>query len=263
MAFIEVNGAALRYDLTGSSDKTLVLVHEMGGTLESWDDVLPMLNAERRVLRYDTRGAGLSEKLRGTANIDQMADDIAALLEALSIKSKVAIAGIAVGAAIAIHFAARHASRTAALIPMGPATGISPERQAATRALADKMEQEGVRAGIDAGLVNSYPETMRKDVTRFQRVRTQRLGNDPASQAAIYRMLCDMDLTADYPQITCPTLFLAGRHDGLRPPPTVEPLTKLVRGARFEALETAHFMSQQTPELVADRLSRFLVEAGS
>ena len=75
-------------------------------------------------------------------------------------------------------------------------------------------------------------------------------------------MLVAMDLTADYAKITCPTLFLAGKHDGLRPPPTVEPLSKLVKGARFEALETAHFMSQQTPELVADRMTRFLSEHG-
>lgn len=262
MAFIEVNGAALRYELTGAGDKTLVLVHEMGGTLESWDDVLPALSKGRRVLRYDTRGAGLSEKIRGAGDIDQFADDVVGLLDALGIRGKVAIAGIAVGGAVAIHFAARHAARCAALIPMGPATGIPPERQEATRAIADRMETEGMRAGMEAGLANSYPPIMRTDMSRFHRVRCQRLGNDPASQAAIYRMLCNMDLSGDYAKITCPTLFLSGKHDGLRPPPTVEPLSKLVNGARFEALETAHFMSQQTPELVADVMNRFLAQAG-
>ena len=61
MNFIEVNGTALRYELSGAGAITLVLIHEMGGTLESWDFVLPMLSPKRRVLRYDTRGAGLSE----------------------------------------------------------------------------------------------------------------------------------------------------------------------------------------------------------
>ena len=116
MPFIEVNGAALRYDLTGAGPTTLVLVHEMGGTLDSWDWVLPVLSRGRRVLRYDTRGAGLSEKIRGAADIDVLADDSAALLDALDIRAKVAIAGVAVGGAIALHFAARHAARTAALI---------------------------------------------------------------------------------------------------------------------------------------------------
>ncbi len=262
MPFIEVNGAALRYDVTGSGTKTLVLVHEMGGTMESWDDVLPALSQGRRVVRFDTRGAGLSEKIRGTADIDTMADDIAALLDALGITEKVAIAGIAVGAAIAIHFAARHANRTAALIPMGPAAGVVPEKKAATMAGADNMEKNGIRAGIEAVLALSYPDLLRGDKARFQRVRAQRLGNDPGSQAAIARMLATMDLSADYPRITCPTLFLAGKHDGLRPPAVVEPLVGLIKGARFEALETAHFMSQQTPDLVIDRMTRFLAEVG-
>ena len=39
MDWIEVNGTALRYELTGSAGRTIVLVHEMGGTLESWDGV--------------------------------------------------------------------------------------------------------------------------------------------------------------------------------------------------------------------------------
>lgn len=262
MPFVEVNGASLRYDLTGAGSNTLVLVHEMGGTLESWDDVLPALGRSRRVLRYDTRGAGLSEKIRGTADIDVMADDVAALLDAVGITGKIAIAGIAVGGAIAIHFAARHADRTAALIPMGPATGIPTERRAAIAAAADAMEANGIRAGMIAALANSYPEIMRGDKARFERVRNQRMGNDPGSQAAIYRMLNRMDLTSDYAKITCPTLFLSGVHDGLRPPPTVEPLAKLVKGARFQALETAHFMSQQTPDLVSDAMNRFLSEAG-
>lgn len=262
MPFIEINGAALRYDLAGPGPATLVLVHEMGGTLESWDDVLPALSRDRRVLRYDTRGAGLSEKLRGTGNIDQQADDIAGLLDALAIKGRVAIAGIAVGGAIAIHFAARHGARTAALIPMSPAVGVPPDRRAAIAAAADAMERNGIRPTIDTVLQASYPPLLRGDKARYERVRAQRLGNDPASNAAIYRMLNGMDLSADYARIACPTLIIAGRHDGLRPPALVEPLAKLIRGARVEVLETAHFMSQQTPDLVSAAMLRFLVEAG-
>ena len=58
MQWLELADTALRYDVSGSGPTTLVLVHEMGGTLDSWDHVMPMLNQSRRVLRYDTRGAG-------------------------------------------------------------------------------------------------------------------------------------------------------------------------------------------------------------
>src|ERR1700722_12717872 len=129
MNWIEVNGTSLRYELSGSGKTTLVLVHEMGGTLDSWDQVLPALNNTRRVLRYDTRGAGISEKIGGKVTFDDMADDIATLLDALAITGKVALAGTAVGAAIAIHFAARHATRAGALVVTSPATGVPAERR--------------------------------------------------------------------------------------------------------------------------------------
>jgi 3-oxoadipate enol-lactonase len=260
MPWIEANGADLRYALAGNGPNTIVLVHEMGGTLESWSEVVPALARTYRVLSYDTRGAGLSEKVRPPLSIDTMADDLAGLLDALGIAGRVAVAGIAVGGAIAIRFAARHAARTAALIAMSPAVGIAPERRAATLAMVEEMERRGVRAGMDAALDLSYPPVMRTDLARFHTVRGQRLGNDPLSQGAVYRMLADLDLRADFAAIRCPTLILAGRHDGSRPPAVVEPVARAIAGARYAVLETAHFMSWQTPALVVDAVSGFVAE---
>jgi 3-oxoadipate enol-lactonase len=259
MPWIETNGAALRYDIAGTGPHTIVLVHEMGGTLESWTDVAPLLTTKGyRVLRYDMRGAGLSEKARAPLSIDTMADDAAGLIDALGIEGNVAIAGIAVGGAIAIRFAVRHAKRTAALVAMSPATGIAPERRAAALAAVDAIERDGMRPGIDASLGPTYPSELRTDADRFRTVRAQRLGNDPASYAAIYRMLAGLDMSADLARITCPTLVLAGRLDGLRPPALVETVARAIPGARFEVLETAHFMAWQTPRAVADALTDFL-----
>jgi pimeloyl-ACP methyl ester carboxylesterase len=126
MDFIEVNGTALRYGMSGAGAFTLVLIHEMGGTLESWDFVLPMLSAKRRVLRYDTRGAGLSEKVRGNLTIDTMVADLLALIDALGIAGKVGLAGAAVGGAVALHAAARFPQRIAALAVSSPAVGSPP-----------------------------------------------------------------------------------------------------------------------------------------
>src|SRR5215475_5499183 len=128
MHFVEVNGTALRYDVCGDGP-TLVLIHEMGGTLESWDLVVPLFSAKRCVLRYDTRGAGLSQKIRAPLSIDTMVNDLIALLDALGIAEKVALAGVAVGGAIAMHAAVRFPQRVAAVVASSPAVGIAPERR--------------------------------------------------------------------------------------------------------------------------------------
>ncbi len=75
MAWIEANGASLRYELSGEGSQTLVLVHKLGGMLESWDETMPALREKYRVLRYDQRGFGLSEKAQGTLSLDVMAGE--------------------------------------------------------------------------------------------------------------------------------------------------------------------------------------------
>lgn len=262
MDWIEVNGTSLRYELSGSGEKVLVLVHEMGGTLESWDQVLPMLSPGRRILRFDWRGAGMSEKLRAPPTFDLLADDIAALLDALGIAQTVVLVGCAVGAGIALAFALRHAARTAAVVAMAPATGVTPHRRAATLARAAAMEANGPRGQVEQSFAASYPPAVRHDAEQFRRFRARWLANDPESFAAINRMLADATLTEHLPQVACPVLLTAGTHDALRPPALIEPLARRMHNARFRALETGHFMAVQTPELVAEAIGEFLGALG-
>ena len=258
MQWIELADAALRYEVSGSGPETLVLVHEMGGTLDSWDHVLPALNATRRVLRYDTRGAGQSEKIAGTANIDAMADDVAGLLDATGISGRVAIAGCAVGGAIALNFAHRHAARTRALILMGPALSIPVERRETALARAADLEAGTMRDVVDASLASSYPPIVQHYAEHYRQFRARWLANEPRSYAAINRMLVGMDLNPLCATIACPTLVMAGRHDPLRSPAVVGPVARAIPGARFVEIESGHFMAVQTPDIVADTINQFL-----
>ena len=262
MNWIEVNGTSLRYDVAGSGPTTLVLIHEMGGTLDSWDQVLPGVSNGRRVLRYDTRGAGLSEKIKGAVTWDQMAGDLAALLDALGITGRVSLAGIAVGAAIAVHFAVRYPERAAALVLHGPAVGVGEDRRQATLDRAASVEASGMRGVVETSLAASYPPVVRHDPEVFAAFRARWLGNDPESFAAINRMLAAENIEVELVRIGCPALFTAGRHDGLRPPSVIEPMARQVRGAQFLELNSGHFASVQTPGLVAQAIHYFLHAAG-
>jgi len=258
MNWIEVNGTGLRYELSGSGPTTLVLIHEMGGTLDSWDQGLGALNNGRRVLRYDTRGAGLSEKINGAVTWNDMADDLKALLDALDIHGKVAIAGIAVGAAIGAHFAVRYPDRAAALVLHGPAPGVSADRRAQTLERAATVEAGGMRGVVETSLANSYPPVVRHNADVFQQFRARWLANDPQSFAAINRMLASEDISPELQKIDCPTLVTAGRHDSLRPPSVIEPMAKTIPGAAFLELNTGHFASIQTPGTMSQAIHYFL-----
>ncbi len=262
MNWIEVNGTSLRYELSGSGKTTLVLIHEMGGTLDSWDHVVPALNNTRRLLRYDTRGAGQSEKILGKVTFDDMADDLAALLDALQITGKVAVAGTAVGAAIAIHFAVRHAARAGALVVTSPATGVAADRRQATLDRASAAETQGMRALAEQSLANSYPPVVRHNAEEFRKFRARWIANDQESFAAINRMLADSKVTEELPRVACPTLVISCTHDGLRPPSAVEPMAKQIPGAEYLEINSGHFAAIQTPGLVSQAFHGFLMSQG-
>ena len=123
--WIEVNGVQLRYDYLPGPSLALVLVHEMGGMLESWDDIIPILSGKVTLLRYDQRGAGLSEKPRTPFAIEDAADDLAMLAETLLPDVRTVVVGAAVGGAIAATFAVRHPDKIKALILLAPATELA------------------------------------------------------------------------------------------------------------------------------------------
>jgi 3-oxoadipate enol-lactonase len=258
MDFIDANGAGLRCELSGEGDRTLVLVHEMGGSLESWDEVAPRFANSRRVLRYDTRGAGMSQKVRGELTLDTMADDIAALLDHFGIAGKVALAGVAVGGAIALHFAARYSERTSAVAVGSPATGIAAERRAAALERLARIEAAGMTVAVEDSMLNGYAPELRGDIKRFERFRNRWLGNDPSSYATIWRMLAAADMQDELARLACPVLVIGGSLDRVRPPALAQGVAKAIPGARYVEIRTGHYMSVQTPDLLSDCIDAFL-----
>src|SRR4051812_11425611 len=108
MPRIALSSVTLNYDLDGGGPEWLVLLHEIGGTLESWRAVMPALTRRFRVLAYDQRGCGQSDRISGDFSLDIQIDDLRDLLVALGAPMPCHIAGVALGAAFAVRYAARY-----------------------------------------------------------------------------------------------------------------------------------------------------------
>lgn len=257
MPWIEANDASLRYALSGSGAEVLVLVHEAGGCLESYEEAAGALERAFRVLRYDQRGFGFSEKVRALAFPGVLAD-LAGLLDALAIAAPVHLAGCAMGADFAAGFAAHHPGRVARLMLASPLSGSNAGRSAPTLERAALVEREGVRAAMQASHERSYPENLRAlDRERFRRYQARWVCNTPASFVAQARMMSDLDLASDYARIRCPTLVIGAQHDALRPPAMAKKVAEAIAGAQYLLADTGHFMNVQTPQLFADTALAF------
>ena len=257
MPWIEANGASLRYELSGSGKETLVLMHEAGGCLESYEDTLPGLEKEFRVLRYDQRGYGFSEKAR-ELTFGTVVDDLARLLDALKITAPVHLAGCAMGADFSVGFAARYPDRVAKLALASPNIGDNAGRSGPILERAAIAERDGVRATMQASHDRSYPENLRAlDRERFNRYQRRWVCNTPASFKATAHMMANVDLTPEYPKIKAPTLVIGATHDGLRPPEKAKRVADALRGAKYVECDTGHFMNLQTPQLFVDTVVPF------
>ncbi|EUB98146.1 hypothetical protein PMI07_006460 [Rhizobium sp. CF080] len=255
--FAEVNGVALRYSLSGGGSRPLVLVHEMGGSLESWSEVVERLSPDYRILSYDMRGAGLSEKIRGEVTIDELASDLLALLDHVGWGKRLSIAGCAIGAATAIRAIVRRPAMFEALAALSPALGVAPEKRRETLAAAERLLELGVRAVSEKSWERSFPPELRDDAARVNAVWCRKLANDPESFAALYRMVAGMDVAPDLSKLRCPSLFLAGSFDQTRPPEMVKALAETALNSRFAVIPSGHVMQALTPALVAASLKEF------
>jgi 3-oxoadipate enol-lactonase len=260
MEWIETNGVALRYELSGTGHIPLLLIHELGGSLEFWDPVLPAFQQAFRVLRYDLRGFGMSEKVT-TLRLGDLLGDIVGLLDALAITEPCHVVGPALGAGIALAFAARHPARLRRLVVSSPATGVPPERRDQSLQRAEMVQRGGMRVAVEQSLNRSYPERFRDDRQRFEQYKRRWLANDPEGFAAVNRMLTEMDLTQQYSRITCPTLVIGCTYDTIRPPHEVEPIARQIPGARYIETASGHFMPHQTPKLFLETVLPFLQES--
>ncbi len=260
MEWIETNGVVLRYELSGTGRVPLLLIHELGGSLEFWDPVLPAFQQAFHVLRFDLRGFGMSEKVKAL-QLDDLLGDLVGLLDALAMTDPCHVVGPALGAGIALAFAAQYPARVRRLVISSPATGVPPERRAQSLQRAEAVERGGMRAVVEQSLTRSYPERFRGDRRRFEHYQRRWLTNDPEGFAAINRMLTAMDLTPQYGRIACPTLVIGCTYDTIRPPQEVESIARQIPGAQYVETASGHFMPHQTPELFLETVLPFLHES--
>lgn len=257
MSFIDANGVSLHYELAGKSGPAVVLLHELGGTLNSWNAVAPRLASRARVLRYDQRGAGLSEKVRKEFTNDDLVADFEALVAAIGLAPPYHFVTVAAAATQALRFLEKRPNQVGSLTLCNPAPGVDPSRAAVLDERAAFAMREGMRASLPTTLDISYPKTL-GDPSEYEAYRGRYLGNDPVGFGFGFRALARTNMLHMLPQIRCPTMVVAGRHDTVRPHAGTAELAKKIPGARFELIEAGHFMPTQGPELLAALLEDFL-----
>lgn len=260
MRTIQVNGADLHVALSGPEQGPAVMFsNSLGTDLRVWDELIPHLPQGLRLVRYDKRGHGLSEETPGPYSIELLADDAAALIEALGLRNVVFV-GLSIGGLIGQSLAARRPDLLAGLVISNSAAKIGDAPMWDAR--IEAIPQNGLGSIAAPTMERWFSPAFRaegRDAPWRRMLSRQPEGGYIACCSAI----AGADLTAAARGLALPVQVIAGGHDGSTPPDLVRATAGLIPGARFDLIEdAAHIPCVETPAALAAILSRFLKEIG-
>jgi 3-oxoadipate enol-lactonase len=193
-----------------------------------WEPQVPALAERFRVVTYDTRGHGQSPAPAGPYTLDDLVDDVVALLEEVGAE-RAHVAGLSLGGMTAMRLAAREPDRVDRLALLCTSANPDPqpflERAAAVRS--------GGTAPLAPAVASRWitPPFAAEHPDLLARLEAMIAGSDDEGYAACAEVVASVDLQGDLPRITAPTLVVAGADDPALPPPHQQAIADAIPGA--------------------------------
>jgi len=208
-----------------------------------WRHWLEGLADGRRVLRYDERGCGLSDRDVEDVSLDARVADLEAVIDAAGIE-RAALLGISQGGTVAIAYAARHPERVSRLVLFATfARGRLMRDPSPSEREQAQLLNSLIRMGWGQGLpafrrlftTLFIPEATPEQMEWFDEL--QRVTVDADTAVRIRQARNHDEVTDQATRVACPTLVIHARDDAVVPFAEGRLLATLVPGARFVALE--------------------------
>jgi 3-oxoadipate enol-lactonase len=255
-----VRGIEMAYEDEGSGP-AVVLLHGYPFNRSMWREQRDALSQKYRVIAPDLRGHGETPPSNEPATMEEMARDVAALLDELGIE-RVALGGLSMGGYVTLAFYRRFPLRVRALILADTRSQADTEEARRNREeQAKKILEEGMQSIAEDFLKKVLtPATISDKPETVALVREMILQTDPQGAAnALRGMAARHDQTEFLEDIIAPTLILVGSEDQLTPPTDAELMRREIRGSRLEIIEGAsHLSNLERPAEFNHALKSFL-----
>jgi pimeloyl-ACP methyl ester carboxylesterase len=262
----------IAYQVTGDGPFDLVFIPgyvthlELHWDIPSFVPVLEKLGSFARLIRFDKRGTGMSDRVSGAPTLEARMDDVRAVMDSVG-SERAAIYGLSEGAAMALLFAATYPDRTAALA----LRSAFPRRMWAPDYPWGRTDQDYEREVAGALEIFGRRERALADVHRLGRfddaeaaafLRLLRWGSTPGALEALHRMNKEIDVRHVLPAVRVPTLLLHGSEDTLVPLEVVQYMATKIPTARIvEVPGAGHLAFGKVALDTAAELEQFLTEA--
>lgn len=236
----------------------LVLANSLAAAPEMWDAQAKILSEHFRVLRYSYRGHGKTPAMGDQANIENLRQDLLALLDQLNIQ-KFSFMGLSLGGMLGIYLAAKNPERVNALV----AANFRPFQVDATKEQWDQRI-EAVRAnGIEAIVNGTADRWLSEDFRKVnpeidQQVR-QMIGRTSADGfMACAKAVRDYDARPFLKEVQCPVLLIAGSGDMAAPVSEYQLMQSSIPKNEYLLLKAAHISNIECEQEFTAAVLKFL-----
>jgi pimeloyl-ACP methyl ester carboxylesterase len=282
---VEVNGINIYYEIHGEG-KPLLLIEGLGYSSWMWFKQIPVFSREYKVIVFDNRGVGNTDKPDREYTIGMMADDAAGLLKALG-EDSVHVLGISMGGFIAEELALKYPDMVKSLILVSTSFGGKYSMSRGSNLWNTFVKLWGLMPGVlefsgkgSVPMINPFgltpeqkiryglslaftPEYFKTHTEEVDRIVGWRLANTQPPYAWKRQLMAGMNFDAydRVSQIGVPTLVVAGSKDRIVPPESSERLTERIPNSRLIIIEgTGHLLFIEQAEEFNEIALNFLHE---
>ena len=239
---ISTDGTRIHYEITGLTKRApVLLVQGLGAEKNSWNLQRAALALRHHTIAFDNRGAGRSDKPDGTYNLEQMADDALAVLDAAGIETA-HVVGASMGGVISQIVAVKFPHRVRSLTLVCTACRNHPWRQELLQSWAKTAADKGmIEVGKEAAQWVMSPRSFRRLVPAFTwmgPLAALRPRHSFVSQIDAILNTRE-DLVDQLSTITAPTMVIVGNQDILTPRGDSEEIAERIPNAELVVISGA------------------------
>ena len=258
MPRVAVAGGEIYYEEAGQGHP-LVFISGLNGVGRYWTPQVPVFSAHYRVVTYDQRGTGASDRLQREFSVDQMAAETIALMDALKIE-RAHIVGMSTGGAIGQILAIDHPQRVARLALCSTWTHCDPWFRRLFEARRAMYQQAGTELHAMFHPLFLYsPDYVIAHDAEIDEEQRKAVAGAPPVEVSVGRInaLLKFDRRAGLSRITAPTLVTASDDDFITPRYFSEALARAIPGAKLVIRRGGGHSSTKTR---AEEFNRDLLE---
>ena len=260
MAFHLIDKMAVEDEGAGDS---VVCVHGLGGSSNSWSAIMPALS-QHRVVRMDLPGSGRSAAVSGPLSITRLVEAVLAICSGLQI-TRAHFLGHSMGTIVCQHLGADHPKLVRSMALFGPLLAPNDAARGALRARAAKARGEGVAGMQEIAqtlvLAATSADSRQRCAAAAAFVRESLMRQDPDGYARNCEALADAKPAA-VERIEAGTLLVTGDEDGVAPPQSVRVMAERFSGAKnmrsVVLSRCGHWTPIERPDECARELREFL-----